>query len=682
VALILIVQSDTLFPYMSPKTELTFRAQYRSIKDLPQTPLPGFCVLTGVNGSGKSHLLEAIEQGKVAVEGVPHNPNVIRRFDWMSFAPQISDQANPANLRQQREAALATVLESKQHSLRSLPVVFQNLRITGDVRLTDPAWLLQADEPAILDAFTKSELNGADVPTGYTKHFIQHRENCVNNFRTQIRPFGQLERILVKRSETTQQPILGFTESEIRAEMPITWTPDQALQFQIADWFAAWHGTWEYNKINRYYATQEGEKDRHYCSDEEFRKRYGQEPWDLTNRILSSAGVRYQFNRPTSVFQNLEANFHLRLVDPADGTEVQVNDLSSGEKILLTVALLLYQTTGEMGLAGMPQLLLLDEIDAPLHPSFTRVLLEILDHELVQKCGIRVILTTHSPSTVALAPEGSVFELVRMPREIRSTTPSQATQILSSGFVSITPRDIIVITEASSDAEYLQAVQESLVRRSWLPDNPPLKFIAASKKRGDGVGGGCTQVTNWAPKLHELGLERFRGLIDRDSGNVENDVVKVLARYSIENYIYDPLTLAAFMIHRGVKAAFTEIQLERDNAVELLELDQPKLQSLVDQFCDWLARESADIAIENDPKVAAAYALFPTLNIPKWWIDMPGHNLEALVKKHLNPLGQQKQRGALIKSDRDEIVSFQSKVLPELISQDLINICKRLHVTI
>ncbi|HEY6169109.1 MAG TPA: AAA family ATPase [Verrucomicrobiae bacterium] len=654
---------------------LKFRKPHRSIIELPETALPGFCIITGVNGSGKSHLLEAIETGSVEVQGLPHGQGAMRRYDWTSFAPQIEESANPARVREQREQELRNLTAIKNGVGPTLVGYFVQAGVSGDSHLSDKKFLNEAGEAALAPVLGNCQRRGTRIGSGaavmLAKQFLAHRGATHNNFVQHLGRFGDLKRSIEQRATELGVSVFDLPDETYREYMPIDLATPNVLHFQFAGWFAGWHAAWEFNRIQRYYATVEGETNRHYLTDDIFRERFGPEPWDLTNRVLQIAGVRYRVNRPTFAYTAIEQSFNLRFCDPEENVEIQVKDLSSGEKVLLAIILLLYQTSGEMGVAPIPQLLLLDEVDAPLHPSYTKTLVDILKNELVGKCGLRVIMTTHAPSTVALASEGTVFELVRKPRQIRPISPGQATQILSSGFVSITPTDIIVITESSDDADYYQRVHASLVESGVLNSHPPLKFLAASKVGKDGQGGGCPQVTNWAQKLHGLGWDRFRGLIDRDSGNVGDDVVKVISRHSVENYLYDPLTVCAFLIHRGILPSFSTVKLSRLAAAELLSLSQSDLQKVVDGFFEWLAKEAGEPAIHTSSRIAVAYLKLPSIQIPNWWVETNGHQLEALLRKFLNPLSASQNRGALIKENRDEIIVFQTKTLPEVISRDL-----------
>ena len=59
-----------------------------------------------------------------------------------------------------------------------------------------------------------------------------------------------------------------------------------------------------------------------------------------------------------------------------------------------------------------PQVLLLDEVDASLHPSMMQNMLNVIEKVFLEN-GVKVILVTHSPTTIALAPEESVYVMNR-----------------------------------------------------------------------------------------------------------------------------------------------------------------------------------------------------------------------------------------------------------------------------
>jgi len=83
--------------------KLQYVSDYLSISKFQDVELPSFTVLTGVNRSGKSHLLKAIELKHVNVIGL-ENANIIH-FDYESFRLENEAAFNSHQLSSEREAA-------------------------------------------------------------------------------------------------------------------------------------------------------------------------------------------------------------------------------------------------------------------------------------------------------------------------------------------------------------------------------------------------------------------------------------------------------------------------------------------------------------------------------------------------------------------------------------------------
>ena len=83
--------------------KLSFLKIHKSITSFPELELPDFVVLTGVNGAGKSHLLEAIENGSMRIDDIEVNNQTrpIRRFDWSNLIPQDTGAFAPHQITQE-----------------------------------------------------------------------------------------------------------------------------------------------------------------------------------------------------------------------------------------------------------------------------------------------------------------------------------------------------------------------------------------------------------------------------------------------------------------------------------------------------------------------------------------------------------------------------------------------------
>ena len=88
--------------------KLTFVRPHASINSLNEIDLPRFTLLTGINGSGKTHLLQCILDGHVTTNVAAANKTEVRYFDWASMIPNASAQADANTTLSQRSAFLNT----------------------------------------------------------------------------------------------------------------------------------------------------------------------------------------------------------------------------------------------------------------------------------------------------------------------------------------------------------------------------------------------------------------------------------------------------------------------------------------------------------------------------------------------------------------------------------------------
>lgn len=95
--------------------QIQYKQQHISIEKFNNIELSDFTVLTGTNGSGKSHLLSAIEQKKVIFPNI-ENPNIVL-FNYETFKLDNEPAFNAQQLSNERESAwqytIIKVLKSK-----------------------------------------------------------------------------------------------------------------------------------------------------------------------------------------------------------------------------------------------------------------------------------------------------------------------------------------------------------------------------------------------------------------------------------------------------------------------------------------------------------------------------------------------------------------------------------------
>lgn len=124
-------------------------------------------------------------------------------------------------------------------------------------------------------------------------------------------------------------------------------------------------------------------------------------PWTILNQLFEDLHFKYRFKKEY-IFStpNMEENPKLR-----DRLEIRgLTDLSDGEKAILKLAL----DALDEEISKDIKLVLFDEYDAPLNPSLTEAFYHVIEEFYINK-GIQVIIATHSPATISLAPEYAQF---------------------------------------------------------------------------------------------------------------------------------------------------------------------------------------------------------------------------------------------------------------------------------
>jgi energy-coupling factor transporter ATP-binding protein EcfA2 len=545
--------------------------RYKSISTLSWSEVPGFAILTGKNGSGKTQLLEILGYHlsgttlpssppgtplpvEILIEGGSYQPEEI------AFVPSSGrfSGGTPASLANLPSVRMQNVqyahnIHSYQSDITGMVKARRMLkRLGGQVGISPPEALLE-----MLGDDLHYLIDDVDVTAGLTHVFVAHRLKIVE----------ALER---------RTPGLDQNGNEL-----------------------------------------------------------GPAPWEVVNAALAVAGFAYDVIPPTET--KLMDTYELRMRDRISGIAIPARDLSSGEQVLLQLVLWLY-TAGKEGL--FPKLLLLDEPDAHLHPSMTTQFLDVVSEVLVNRHGVRVIMTTHSPSTVALAPEGSVFQLERGALQVLKVEDRAAiVSVLTAGLVTVSRATKFCFVEDEQDVSFYEAVHEILTDHGPSKDPlalrpaPSIAFVAASVGSGRAkVSGGASVVKKWVDKLDAEPLNRtFFGIIDRDAANATQGRVHVIGRYSFENYLLDPLNLYSLLLENGTAPAIQGVQVSSGDEHLLRLQPDAVLQAIADEV---VARmESTEPGLVTTQRLNVTYSVGMQIVVPSWVIDFRGHDLLPIAQQ-------------------------------------------------
>ncbi|WP_338525211.1 AAA family ATPase [Pseudomonas batumici] len=608
--------------------KLTLLRPYKSLKTFEDIELPDFTIITGTNGAGKSQLLKALDEGALSIEGIAHSPHnrLIRLFDATTLVPTDTGAFVSFQSKQERDGIWNHISS-----------------LINSARVGVEAYMLQWSELSKLDLKKLAILEPSDLPSygiqpdqveavhkNIKSNLAANSQNIASQFSSNNPAINS--KLIEKITASCGIPIVAFDMDLFYEHYPMAWQPVELFQQSFARLFSEYQATFVANEVKAYRRDIRG-ANVPVLTKEEFFEKYGSPPWDFLNDILEAASLSFRINQPDE-FE--ERPYEPILTDLVTNAQVKFNDLSSGERILMSFALCLYYTRDSGDRVNYPLILLFDEVDAPLHPSMTKSLLDTIQKVLIGERKIKVIMTTHSPSTVALCPEEAIFIMTKEGRgRLKKTNKDSALSLLMSGVPSISisyenRRQVFV--ESHLDVQYYDHILRKI--KSRLHPAVSLSFIASS----DSKIGGCVHVKDIVGQLSKHGNPTIRGLIDWDTTNQPSDKIVVLGhnfRYSIENYILDPL-LVAMLLFQDKSVERSELGLgEHEGSADILKMAQPRLQRIVDYIVDTVSCGASDA---ESVKIKCEYLGGQFVLLPKPFMLMQGHGFEDLLKSKFEGL--------------------------------------------
>lgn len=394
------------------RISLKLTERYKSLQQgFEWNDIPSFAVITGVNGVGKTQLLEVINGRSNGPDSHGRTPQIVREIT-SSRGPEnliFSDNASPRTL--SLNGLIEYIKNSDQRliNIRNIDQYIRNCQSNISryrqrySQTTDRVERLQLDNN------------------------IQNNEEQIRNYQNQKLNVNiyAYEEELKRIARRLGKKVDELSEDEIR-ENAIDNFESLTTVEELTRFLS--------NENQRYMRRITHLTETH--QREEADKLAAQErPYQTINRIFRQYGFDYfDMLNPFPVDGRL--NGEIRFKGKADEI-VDYNSLSSGEQVIVQFVIWSY---GQDFRGNRLNTMVLDEPDAHLHPSMCKMMVEIFTEMSAKKeiggGGIRIIITTHSPSTVAFTPEGSLFVMQREKdnkRTIKQTTTEEAVEILSDG---------------------------------------------------------------------------------------------------------------------------------------------------------------------------------------------------------------------------------------------------------
>ncbi|PIF33851.1 putative AbiEii toxin of type IV toxin-antitoxin system [Flavobacterium sp. 9] len=203
----------------------------------------------------------------------------------------------------------------------------------------------------------------------------------------------------------------------------------------------------------------------------------GPAPWNELNQLFDFLKFDYRFKNSYEVkYGELNETPHLYQID-STGKIIETEDrslehLSDGEKTIISLCFISLKRIENVD----KKLLLFDELDAVLNPSLINSFFSVIEKYFIHK-GITVILATHSPATISLAPEYTSYyevfkksisesriykidrdeylDLQKVNKRFYDKIQNQADRIKELESTIESDEDVLIITEGKTDWKYI-----------------------------------------------------------------------------------------------------------------------------------------------------------------------------------------------------------------------------------
>jgi AAA15 family ATPase/GTPase len=610
---------------------IKYTSTYKSLGSFESEQLEKLCIITGKNGSGKTQLVQlfktkqaqhfpefVIEPNAMKIQVEDLEVKNFSGVDYTIWKNTLSDKFGPVKNLGSGILDVLKILESKGIDLYSATP--ENVSEIVSEKNVPESTLVQL----------KSRFQ--------SNHPTHLYRNLIYDFLLRQK---RLIALLKYTAETLHKDLEDIGEDDlIRIDYPENLIDAGDLFANKIELVFYSYQKRRKQNLTAFVQKTEFKEENDSIPDPEFVKRYPS-PVSLINTILEKYKSKYEFEEANIREFNENNRKELTLKNRTTGVHVNPVDLSSGEKVIIGLILKLFQTNYFNDLT-FPDLIVLDEPDAYLHPEMSKLLIEVLYEIFVLQFGINVIFTTHSPSTIAVAPEDCIYELKNEPMtSLKKVSKNEALKILTENIPTLSidyKNHKQVFVESPTDAYYYQG----LFNRIKTDKKPVFNLYFISTGYGKS---NCSQVIELTNSLRKAGNTTSYGILDWDAGNKPADNIYVHGfenKYSIENFIYNPLYLLILFIEEGCSNDVSELGFDKTyNQYDLVKEPEENLQKYIEWFFKKIQEKSSSYKYENPG--ANEFAGGKVIQIPKWYNHANGHKiLEPLLKKTFPSLNNHK----------------------------------------
>lgn len=660
--------------------KIKFTGEHKSLKDFESDILDPFAVITGKNGCGKSQLIEIINMKAT---------NTLSPLMHFEFEPnmdriQIEGIENP-DLASLNNSSWKAKVDSYLNDFKGFKDHSKKL---AELFILNETWFTELNENSILKS-----LSG--ISPEITQELVTNSLKEIEpNWYSKSKTFSQVVQRIKQHgifNETKRKTsivasyVSKYREKNIsdlnESDFYLTPIPDYFLDepklFGSQLEYVFYNYAKRRDQNQRLFFEKVTYKDRNdSISDDEFIRK-NTPPWTSINEILKQHNLEFQFKGIKRKDFSAEANISFQLVKTTIGKDIEFQHLSSGEKVIIGLIIKLFTSQYYNDKLEFPELIVLDEPDAHLHPEMSKLLIDVLNGTFVQKLGIKVILVSHSPSTIALCPDNSIYQLKNEPNtSLKRIEKEDALEILTGHLPTLSidyKNHKQIFVESPTDIVYYQTVFNKLNQTNKYPYR--LYFISNSYGKGS-----CEQVIKIVNDIRTSGNQTSFGIIDWDLKNPESDYIKVHGldkRYSVENYLYDPIYISILLMNLKAHNIYNELGIDETiNQYSIGSESNEFLQKISNWFFIKYYETHKVKQEKKDDLIEIEYFNGKKIFVPKWYLEFSGHDFEKRIKDVFSAIeGRYRSEGDLQK----EISLIIGKCFPfipkdsELLIEKIIN---------
>ncbi len=665
--------------------KIKIEGKYKSLSTFESEELADFTVITGKNGSGKSQLIELIKLKQENKKSSDYNLEITPNFSRLQLEGIKRGKFNIIGndtIKSSVKLYLENYRSLKTHTKEIIDNIIKKNISSEKLKNENFSHTLKKIGYTNIDEIVNKVYSEEFKGNIFRNKFIGNQKENINEIKlkdiSNIFTFGRYNEILFYKEicNYTKKSFLDL-KTEDFYNTPISSIYIDNLDMfnsSIETIFYCYIRNRELNYYNFFKKSKNNIKNNSISDSEYLRKHVA--PWDLINEIFKENKINFKFNSIELSEFSRDISISSELIKLPTKDRIYFEDLSSGEKTIISLVLKLFASNFYQENLRLPELIILDEPDAHLHPEMSKLLIDVLVNTFVNKLGIKVIITTHSPSTVALAPEESIYQLKNEPSSsLKKISKDDALEILTE-FIPTLSIDYKnhkqVFVESPTDINYYQTIFNKLKSEIKFTNN--IYFIS------NGFGeGSCQQVINIVAALRAAGNKTSYGIIDWDNKNQTKNFTSVHGenkRYSIENYILDPiyiitlfLKLKAYNIHKelNLDTTYNEYNIGSETVV------------ILQKYTDWVINKIYEkfSALKKDDKKRSTISYFnnKSISIPSWYLTMNGHK-ELIVKlKETFPLLKEKYANDI--ELENELIIIIGKCYP-FIPNDTVELLKQI----